>query len=105
NILKCRTPNNRDPLPAEVTECETHLKRQLALLKPTVICCLGRGAAQSLLKTDLSLGKLREALNFYEGVPVMSTFHPAALLRNPKWKRDTWDDVRKLKALSEALVR
>jgi len=103
NILKCRPPNNRDPLPHEVAQCEVHLKRQLALLRPRVICCLGRVAAQTLLKTDLSLGKLRRTVNFYEGVPVMATFHPAALLRNPKWKRDTWDDVRKLKALSEAL--
>ena len=103
NILKCRPPNDRDPLPDEVAQCEVHLKRQLALLKPRVICCLGRLAAQTLLKTDLSLGDLRQSLNFYEGVPVMATFHPAALLRNPKWKRDTWDDVRKLKALSEAL--
>jgi len=103
NILKCRPPNNRDPLPAEVAQCEVHLKRQLALLRPRVICCLGRVAAQTLLKTDLSLGKLRNTVHFYEGVPVMATFHPAALLRNPKWKRDTWDDVRKLKALSEAL--
>ncbi len=104
NILKCRPPNNRDPLPAEVQCCEPHLKRQLAILQPRVICCLGRVAAQTLLKTDLSLGKLRRTVHFYAGVPVMATFHPAALLRNPGWKRDTWDDVRKLHALSEALA-
>ncbi len=103
NILKCRPPNNRDPQPNEVQHCEPHLKRQLAILRPRVICCLGRVAAQTLLKTDLSLGKLRHTVHFYEGVPVMATFHPAALLRNPSWKRDTWDDVRKLQALSEAL--
>jgi len=103
NILKCRPPNNRDPQPAEVGQCEVHLKRQLAILRPQVICCLGRVAAQTLLKTDLSLGKLRRTVHFYEGVPVMATFHPAALLRNPAWKRDTWDDVRKLQALSKAL--
>ncbi len=104
NILKCRPPNNRDPLPTEVQSCEPHLKRQLAILQPRVICCLGRVAAQTLLKTDLSLGKLRRTVHFYAGVPVMATFHPAALLRNPGWKRDTWDDVRKLHALSEALA-
>jgi len=104
NILKCRPPNNRDPLPAEVRCCEPHLKRQLAILQPRVICCLGRVAAQTLLNTDLSLGKLRRTVHFYVGVPVMATFHPAALLRNPDWKRDTWDDVRKLHALSEALA-
>ncbi|MDX2475056.1 MAG: uracil-DNA glycosylase [Candidatus Krumholzibacteria bacterium] len=103
NILKCRPPNNRDPQPHEVQHCEPHLKRQLAILQPRVICCLGRVAAQTLLKTDLSLGKLRNSVHFYAGVPVMATFHPAALLRNPSWKRDTWDDVRKLQALSEAL--
>ncbi len=103
NILKCRPPNNRNPLPAEVQHCEPHLKRQLAILRPRVICCLGRVAAQTLLKTDLSLGKLRRTVHFYEGIPVMATFHPAALLRNPSWKRDTWDDVRKLRALSDAL--
>jgi len=103
NILKCRPPNNRDPLPGEVQQCEPHLKRQLAILRPRVICCLGRVAAQTLLKTDLSLGKLRRTVHFYDGVPVMATFHPAALLRNPSWKRDTWDDVRKLRALRDAL--
>lgn len=103
NILKCRPPNNRDPQPHEVQHCEPHLKRQLAILRPRVICCLGRVAAQTLLKTDLSLGKLRQKVHFYEGVPVMATFHPAALLRNPGWKRDTWEDVRKLRALNEAL--
>ena len=103
NILKCQPPSARDPQPFEVQHCEPHLKRQLAILQPRVICCLGRVAAQTLLKTDLSLGKLRHSVHFYEGVPVMATFHPAALLRNPGWKRDTWDDVRKLHALSEAL--
>ncbi|MCB1182178.1 uracil-DNA glycosylase [bacterium] len=103
NILKCRPPNNRDPLPEEVAHCEPHLQRQLAILRPRIICCLGRVAAQTLLKTDLSLGRLRRTVHFYRGVPVMATFHPAALLRNPKWKRDTWDDVRKLRALCDAL--
>jgi uracil-DNA glycosylase family 4 len=103
NILKCRPPNNRDPRPDEVACCEPHLRRQLAILRPRVICCLGRVAAQTLLKTDLSLGRLRRAVHFYAGVPVMATFHPAALLRNPKWKRDTWDDVRRLRALCDAL--
>ena len=103
NILKCRPPNNRDPLPVEVKACEPHLKRQLAILDPKVICCLGRVAAQTLLGTDASLGRLRETVHFYEGIPVMATFHPAALLRNPGWKRDTWNDVRRLRALVDAL--
>jgi DNA polymerase len=103
NILKCRPPNNRDPQSDEVASCEPHLKRQLAILDPKVICCLGRVAAQTLLGTDASLGRLRETVHFYEGIPVMATYHPAALLRNPGWKRDTWNDVRKMRALVDAL--
>jgi DNA polymerase len=104
NILKCRPPNNRDPLPAEVEQCEPHLRRQLAILRPRAICCLGRIAGQTLLGTDASLGRLRQAVHFYAGIPVTVTFHPAALLRNPGWKRDTWDDVRRLRALVDALA-
>ena len=103
NILKCRPPNNRDPQREEVVACEPHLKRQLAILNPRVICCLGRVAAQTLLGTDASLKRLRETVHFYEGIPVMATYHPAALLRNPDWKRETWNDVRKLRALVDAL--
>jgi uracil-DNA glycosylase family 4 len=103
NILKCRPPNNRDPLPAEVEQCEPHLRRQLAIVRTRAICCLGRVAAQTLLGTDASLGKLRQTVHFYAGIPVLVTFHPAALLRNPGWKRDTWDDVRRLRMLVDAL--
>jgi DNA polymerase len=103
NILKCRPPNNRDPQPGEVNACEPHLIRQLAILDPVVICCLGRVAAQTLLGTDMSLKRLRESVHFYQGIPVMATYHPAALLRNPGWKRETWNDVRKLRALVDAL--
>ena len=103
NILKCRPPNNRDPLATEVEQCEPHLRRQLAILRPRAICCLGRVAAQTLLGTDASLGRLRQAVHFYAGIPVLVTFHPAALLRNPGWKRDTWDDVRRLRMLVDAL--
>ncbi|MBU8871055.1 MAG: uracil-DNA glycosylase [Gemmatimonadales bacterium] len=103
NILKCRPPNNRDPQAVEVAACENYLKRQLTLIRPRVICCLGRVAAQTLLGTSASLGKLRKTVHFYEGIPVLATYHPAALLRNPGWKRDTWEDVRKLRALHDAL--
>ncbi len=103
NILKCRPPNNRDPQREEVIACEPHLKRQLAILNPRVICCLGRVAAQTLLGTDASLKRLRQTVHFYEGIPVMATYHPAALLRNPGWKRETWNDVRKMSALVDAL--
>lgn len=104
NILKCRPPENRDPERDEVDACESFLKRQLAILEPKVICCLGRHAAMTLLQTKASLRDLRQTAHFYEGIPVVVTYHPAALLRNPHWKRDTWDDVRKLRALNDALV-
>ena len=104
NILKCRPPENRDPERDEVTACEPFLRRQLAIIRPRVICCLGRHAAMTLLDTRASLRSLRESVHFYEGIPVMATYHPAALLRNPHWKRDTWDDVRRLRALHDALV-
>ncbi len=105
NILKCRPPGNRDPEFQEVASCENHLKHQLAILQPRIICCLGRIAAQTLLGTEASLGSLRRRVHFYEGIPVMATYHPAALLRNPKWKKDTWNDVRKLRLLHDALAR
>jgi len=104
NILKCRPPNNRDPEAVEVAACEPHLKRQLAILRPHLICCLGRVAAQTLLGTGASLRTLRSTAHFYAGIPVLATYHPAALLRNPQWKRDTWNDVRKLRALHDALA-
>ncbi|MCB2198273.1 uracil-DNA glycosylase [bacterium] len=99
NILKCRPPNNRDPLPAEVDECEPHLIKQIQLIKPKLILALGRIAAQTLLKTTLPLSKLRGKLHDYHGVPLMATFHPAALLRNPNWKRPTWEDVQEMKRI------
>jgi len=103
NILKCRPPQNRDPEREEVDACEPYLKRQLEIIEPRLICCLGRVAAKTLLLTTASLGALRETVHFYEGIPVMATYHPAALLRNPHWKRPAWDDVRKLRALYDAL--
>ncbi|MCP4571604.1 MAG: uracil-DNA glycosylase [bacterium] len=104
NILKCRPPENRDPTGVEVEACEPHLMRQLAIIQPRVICCLGRIAAQTLLGVDTSLKRLRDSVHFYAGVPVMATYHPAALLRNPDYKRDTWDDVRRLRVLHDALL-
>jgi DNA polymerase len=104
NILKCRPPENRDPERDEADACEPFLRRQLAIIRPHLICCLGRHAAMTLLDTRASLRSLRETVHFYQGIPVLATFHPAALLRNPHWKRDTWEDVRKLRALHDALL-
>ncbi len=98
NILKCRPPNNRDPLPEEMELCFPYLKEQVALIKPKIICALGRIAGQALLSTKTPLGKLRGKWHEYEGVPLMLTYHPAALLRFPSYKRDTWNDMKMLKA-------
>jgi DNA polymerase len=99
NILKCRPPQNRDPLPAEVQCCEEYLRAQIALIKPRYICALGRIAAHWLLKTDATLGSLRTGQHTYEGTPVIVTYHPAALLRNPNFKAPCWEDMKKLMAL------
>lgn len=103
NVLKCRPPGNRDPQPDEVVACKAFLRRQIKIIQPRIILCLGRIAAHTLLDTTASLRDLRRSVHFFAGVPVMATYHPAALLRNPGQKRDTWDDVRKLRALHDAL--
>lgn len=103
NILKCRPPNNRDPLASEVDKCEPYLKRQIELINPKVILALGRIAGQTLLKTNKSLTKLRQEEHNYHGKILMVTYHPAALLRNPNWKRPTWEDVQKVKKIYEEL--
>jgi uracil-DNA glycosylase family 4 len=97
NILKCRPPNNRDPQPDEIAQCEPYLKRQIELVRPRVLCTLGRFAAQTLLRSDQSMGRLREGTHHYEGIPLVATYHPAALLRNPQWKKPTWEDVKKVR--------
>ncbi len=94
NVLKHRPPGNRNPLPEEVNACRPYLVRQVELVAPKVILALGTFAAQSLLETKLSIGKLRGSVHRYHGIPVIVTYHPAALLRNPAWKRPTWEDVQ-----------
>lgn len=103
NILKCRPPGNRDPLPAEVAQCEPYLHKQLDILQPHLILALGRIAANTLLKTNLTMRDLRASTHDYRGIPMVATYHPAALLRNPNWKRDTWEDVKKLREMYDAL--
>jgi DNA polymerase len=104
NILKCRPPDNRDPLPREVDACEPYLHRQIALIRPAVLCALGRVAAQTLLRTNTSLTKMRGKVHRYQGVPLVVTYHPAALLRNPNWKRPTWDDMQELRRIHDEEV-
>jgi DNA polymerase len=94
NVLKHRPPGNRNPDPSEVRACQPFLRRQLELIKPKVILALGTFAAQTLLETKASIGKLRGQVHQYQGIPVVVTYHPAALLRNPAWKRPTWEDVQ-----------
>lgn len=103
NILKCRPPNNRRPNPSEVEQCEPYLWKQVEMIKPKLILCLGLTAAQTLLKTDESLTQLRTSIHDYRGVPVYVTYHPAALLRNPNWKRPTWEDMQRMRADYEKL--
>lgn len=93
NVLKCRPPGNRNPLPAEVAQCEPYLMRQIALVKPRVIIAMGRFAAQSLLKSSEPIGRLRTRLHEVQGMPVVVTYHPAYLLRNPVDKGLVWDDL------------
>jgi uracil-DNA glycosylase family 4 len=94
NVLKCRPPGNRDPEPLEVAACSPYLHRQLELIRPKVILAMGRPAAHALLGSNAALAELRGKLHRYRGIPLIVTYHPAALLRNPHWKRPTWDDVR-----------
>ena len=96
NILKCRPPNNRDPLPHEVEQCTPYLKQQIAFIKPKVILVLGRIAAHFLLNTDESLTRLRGKDFEYEGIPLVLTYHPAYLLRVPAEKRSAYQDLLRL---------
>ncbi len=105
NILKCRPPGNRDPQPLEMETCIPYLHKQIELIKPKIILCLGRVAANGLLNKKLSLGDLRNSVYEFNGIKVMATYHPAALLRNPNWKRGCWEDVQKFKKLYDELLK
>ena len=99
NVVKCRPPNNRFPEPDEVAACSPFLLRQLESIRPTVICCLGAAAAQTILQTKAPIGRLRGRFHDCLGTKVMPTFHPSYLLRNPEAKRDVWEDMKKVRAL------
>ncbi|HUS67954.1 MAG TPA: uracil-DNA glycosylase, partial [Kofleriaceae bacterium] len=98
NILKCRPPGNRNPEPDEVAACEPFLKQQLAAIRPRMIVALGKFAAQCLLRSDAPISRLRGTFKEYEGIPLMPTFHPAYLLRNPSSKREVWSDLQQVMA-------
>jgi DNA polymerase len=99
NVNKCRPPGNRDPEPDEVAACLPYLRRQVALLQPKVIVALGRIAAHNLLSTTEPMRALRGRELRYDGIPVVVTWHPAFLLRDPSHKRETWDDIKRVNRL------
>ncbi|MBN2571259.1 MAG: uracil-DNA glycosylase [Ignavibacteriales bacterium] len=105
NILKCRPPNNRNPLPIEMDTCRPYLLKQIELIKPKIILCLGLVAANNLLNKNSTLGNLRNNIYELNGIKVLVTFHPAALLRNPNWKKDCWIDVQNFRKLYDELVK
>ena len=96
NVLKCRPPQNRDPLPSEIAECSPFLERQISLLKPKILLVVGRIAAQSLLRTAASVSRLRQQVHLFgpTRVPMVVTYHPAYLLRTPGDKRKAWEDLQ-----------
>jgi len=104
NVVKCRPPENRTPMQDEMDTCLPYLKKQFGLIQPKLILCLGLTAAKGLLKKRESLGELRKSVFEYEGAKVIVTYHPAALLRNPHWKKDCWEDLKKFRKLYEELI-
>jgi DNA polymerase len=99
NVLKCRPPENRDPLPHEIEACRPWLERQIEIVRPRVICTLGKHSAQLLTRSKASIGAVRGKVHDYKGIPVVPTYHPAFLLRSPGYKRATWEDVQLVREL------
>ena len=99
NVLKCRPPNNRDPLASEVEQCELYLLKQIAIMRPKLIVALGRVAGTTLLKIEQPLKDMRGKLHDYFGTPLIVTYHPAALLRNSNFKTATWEDFKWIRSI------
>lgn len=99
NIVKCRPPRNREPHPEEMAACFPYLERQVQVVRPMTICCLGRISAQALLQTTASLGSLRGKRLEWKGIPLIVTYHPSAVLRDNMLRKPVWDDLRLLKTL------
>lgn len=104
NIIKCRPPNNRRPKTDEVEKCEPYLQKQIELIDPKFILALGKTAIDTLLKKDHTMRDIRGEFMDYNGRKLMVTYHPAALLRNPNWKRPVWEDVKKLRAAYDEII-
>jgi DNA polymerase len=103
NVLKCRPPGNRNPMPDEIESCSPYLEKQIELVQPEVLLAVGTFAAQLLTgRQKIALGKLRGEVHSYHGVPLVVTYHPAALLRNPKWTRAFWDDLQLLRGIMDS---
>jgi DNA polymerase len=98
NVLKCRPPENRNPEPDEVAACNPFLRKQLAAIRPKIVCCLGTFAAQTVLQTAAPISRLRGRFHDVDGMRVIATFHPAYLLRSPEKKRDVWEDMKQIRA-------
>jgi uracil-DNA glycosylase family 4 len=96
NVIKCRPPGNRDPLPEEIAKCEPFLLKQLEILNPRIVCALGSFSVRTLLKTEGRISQLRGRLHSYNGIPLIPTYHPSYLLRNPQAKREVWEDIQKV---------
>lgn len=94
NILKCRPPQNRNPLPSEIASCSPILMKQIEIIEPKILCALGKFAAQTLLSTETSIMRLRGRFQDWNGIPLMPTLHPAYLLRNPEDKKLVWEDMK-----------
>jgi DNA polymerase len=101
NVLKCRPPGNRNPLPEEIEACSPFLRRQLEAVAPQALLAVGSFAAQALTGDARPIGRLRGEVHSYEGVPLVVTYHPAALLRNPGWTRAFWDDLQLLRGVMD----
>ena len=96
NILKCRPPGNRNPLPEEIELCSPYLRKQIEIIKPKVICTLGKFASQTLLNSEVPISRLRGQFHEYRGIKLMPTYHPAFLLRNSSGKKEVWEDMKKI---------
>ena len=94
NIVKCRPPDNRDPLPSEIEDCSPYLNKQIELIKPKLIVALGKVAGKALLKKDILLKEMRNKTHYFKSIPLIVTYHPAALLRNPSLKKESWKDFQ-----------
>ncbi|MBO4509570.1 MAG: uracil-DNA glycosylase [Spirochaetaceae bacterium] len=104
NIVKCRPPNNRDPMPNEAEACRSFLDAQISVLKPKMILTVGRIAVQNILNTTTGINKLRGQFFEYRDIPLLPTYHPSALLRNEEMKRPAWEDLKKFRARLEEIT-